>query len=239
MATSYNGTIGSWLSLGLSSRPNGDNMSICGWARLNSVAPAGKDRCIWATYSESPSLVYNGIQTGVSNTTMTAWFNGSQTNIQAVTLNEWFWWAFRANGTSAKAWIWTRSGGMVTISGTNQLPNSAPQYFFFGGTLFDDQWDGRIAPVKLFTGAMSDGELENEMWTILPNTKEKALAFWPMVGTTKSDNFIDFLGQGRTLTESGSSISVADGPPISWGNQVYTTGILIPGYYSYGYFLGA
>lgn len=76
-----------------------------------------------------------------------------------------------------------------------------------------DEWQGRFAAVKLWDAALTVAEIQQEMRQYLPHRTTNLLGFFPL--TTIGDDEIDFSGNGKTLTVTGSPVTI-DGPPIPW-----------------------
>lgn len=110
-------------------------------------------------------------------------------------------------------------GALVTSgSGAN---GGAPTRFEFGGvgTSNFDVWDGQIAAFKWWDVVLSTEEREAERFSILPRRYANLQGFYPTIQGSAADLPEDWSGNGRNFTVGGT-LTVEDGPPISWGSPV-------------------
>jgi hypothetical protein len=128
-------------------------------------------------------------------------------------------------------------GGCANVHGLSIFnTGGSPKYnvgtnvndFFGTTTLVVDTWyhgaytrntggvylGGRVAAFKAWTAVLSLAEIQQEMWFQRPIRTANLLAWHPMLSTI--DDEIDFSGNGRTMTVSGTQ-AVGEGPPIAWG----------------------
>jgi len=85
-----------------------------------------------------------------------------------------------------------------------------------GNDAWAQQFNGRVAALKIWTAQLSQAEIAQEMNTIRPQRTANLHGWWPCLpGATERDN--DYSGNGRDWTQNGT-LSDEDGPPAPWGS---------------------
>lgn len=142
--------------------------------------------------------VYNGVSTALGSTP---------------TLNTWFHLAMVVNGTSTGNFL-TYYNGALDI--TYDANSGTSTDLILGNS--DDpgvaEWlNGCIAAVKVYDAVLVAAEIAQEMRQYMPFRTASLNSFYPLLSI--ADDEIDFSGNGRTLTVSGTLATEA-GPPIAW-----------------------
>lgn len=98
---------------------------------------------------------------------------------------------------------------------------SVPTRFEFGaaGTTNLDPFNGRVAAIKWWDVVLTGAEREAEQFNFLPRRFANLQGFHPCIHAVAADNVEDWSGLGRNFT-TGGTLTVEDGPPISWGADV-------------------
>lgn len=226
MAIRGNGTAMDYLELTAGNRPSLESVTVCGWGKLET--DTNNFSAIWSQFN-SPNYNFTGLQTDATGTDLGLWCgNPEQFNSMGVslTVGTWFWWAVRVYGTgtnTVKAWYAEKNGAFTTLTKDNYAHDGETyQFWAFFESSYSEPFDGRLAAIKVFDGTLTDAEVENEMYTIVPRKINKLYAWYPMIHQSKSDLLTDRSGNGKTLTETGGgSLYVDDGPPVSWGGKTY------------------
>lgn len=211
---------GSALRLAQANRPDKRNFAVCGWAKLDTIV--ARVTSLFDYYQASPNFSWNGFVTNGNGSTMGWWSGNSKTDVTTITANEWFWWALRSNSTTTNMWFWTRSAGLITDSRANTLVAGTDGFFDIGDHEYDEPWDGPICAVKIFTASITDAEMLNEQWCMVPKAANKLHAWYPMLNSSLTDALKDFSGNGRNLTANGATqpTAVLSSPPVSYGAKI-------------------
>jgi len=90
---------------------------------------------------------------------------------------------------------------------------------------YGEFFDGRLGAVKMWTRALTQDEVKQEMYKVLPVSTVNLWAFLPTFSGS-GERGKDYSGNGNTFSEYGTP-SDADGPPISWGAMVQSHPIVI------------
>ena len=121
------------------------------------------------------------------------------------------------NGT---AWLWDTAGTMGTASGATRCPTNTIVAFSIGSPFSGYGHLGRMAGAKFWSAALTQAELEREMWSLRPQRMANLHSWLPWVGGASG---VDYSGIGNTWTASGSPTS-GHGPPVGWGAAPYIIG---------------
>lgn len=142
--------------------------------------------------------------------------SGSGTFSSTPSVGTWFYAALYAigNNTSDLKGIWWNTSGVAV---TTQVGGShgafTPAVLYIGNDSYDE-WNGiKFAHVKVWDAALTQTELEQEMWSVRPQRMAN-LNVWSPLFVHGDVN--DYSGNGRNWT-AGGTLSTEDGPPVSWG----------------------
>jgi hypothetical protein len=105
----------------------------------------------------------------------------------------------------------TATGTLGSGSVTDFSGPTAPTTLYVGDHFYDQPWIGRIAAVKLWDTALTQGEVEFELAQYVPWRVANLLHFHPFVVAETTD----YSGGNNSLT-GGAGATTADGPPIPW-----------------------
>ena len=83
-------------------------------------------------------------------------------------------------------------------------------------TGFSQPWNGTISHVKCWDAVLTDAEIEREFNRGLPFRTTNLHFWWPMCRSNVTACAIDFSGNGRNATVTGT-LAVEDGPPLTRG----------------------
>lgn len=225
MAIKGVGTAGDYYRRENQAIPDLANHTACGWARQ--TTDTNYRSVIYAVYND-PNFAYCGIQTadgtGGTNagTTLGVYAAIWVTMGVDLVVDEWFWWALRIVSGNYKAWYSTaNSTTFTTLTGASGTYNAGYQLVGLFDNSFSEPHHGDIAAVKIFDGGLTDAQVENEKYTIVPKAMGNILLWNPMIDTDKTLTKKDFTGNGYDWTEvGGGSLVVSDGPPIPWGGRL-------------------
>jgi len=197
--------------------------TVCGWARVINDRSASVDIF---TLEDSTSSALHGIYLEwESDGTLSLWwttgagvYGEAQFSSHPSASTGWFFFAVSSSGlgSGATSAYWgTSPSNLQKVSSASSRSSFTPALLDFGRGSFDQWMDGRFAALKCWDRELSQAEIEAEMFTVLPRAYSALHAWWPCDDLTLANNGIDYSGNGRALTQSGT-LSVEDGPPILW-----------------------
>lgn len=134
----------------------------------------------------------------------------------------WFFWAISNAGTGATdfkgyAMASTESSFQtVTETGSSFTAAMMP----FGNDSYNERFNGTMAGLRVWDAVLTQAELEQERYSILPVRMANLHGFWPIFGHS---DLVDYSGNARDLTATGT-LSTEDGPPVSWVAPIQLVG---------------
>lgn len=136
-------------------------------------------------------------------------------NAGTVTQGTWYHIALvRSSATDLRLYV---DGTQVPSTVTRNVSSrSAATDMRMGSSPWGDQSDhinGRIAAVKIWTAALTQNEIAQEMQTIRPQRFANLYSWLPLLTHT---DIADYSGNGHSWTAEGT-LSTEDNPPVSWG----------------------
>ena len=210
------------------SLPSSTAFTACGWAYTTSERSAWQ---IIAGIEDATSNSTLGMFIGYKNDNVFSIFDdgGVVTNFASrPSVGTYFFWALTCSGTAGGTFngYWANIGDSAFVKANQAGSSFTPAMLIFGNDSFDEWYDGRSGVLKVFSAALSEAELLNEMYTILPK-RLNVLNSWHPTFNDTNDNLLDYSGNGRSLTAAGT-LTLEDNPPISWGapsddTMVYAT----------------
>jgi len=190
------------------SLPAANAFTACGWARNLATLTGDRCLCIFGNTDLTENHGYgnlNGIGWCVFNSTDTPpVFDSSPA------ANEIFFWALRADGTDLAGYF-AKVGDATLNKKTTAYRTFTPGLLRVGNDILSDYANMTIGPVKIWDAALTDAEIAQERWGIRPRRTTNIHIWSPL-----QVNSIDYSGQGRNWTESGTP-TYEDGPPVGWG----------------------
>jgi hypothetical protein len=93
-----------------------------------------------------------------------------------------------------------------------------------GGYSGTEQFNGRVANLKIYSAALTANEIKAEMRQYLPVRTADLNAWTPLLTHT---DLSDYSGQGNGWTAAGT-LATEDGPPIPWALRPPTRGLRVP-----------
>jgi hypothetical protein len=140
-----------------------------------------------------------------------------------MTAGIWHWMAFTQSGTSVLGYSMALGDSSLTTDSSLAATFDLDELWLYG--LDGDYYqDVSMAGVKVWSGvALTQAELENEIWSFYPKQQVDSLWGWyPMPGpVTETSTIHDWSGNGHTLTRNGKATdpTTYSDPPISWGGR--------------------
>lgn len=102
--------------------------------------------------------------------------------------------------------------------------NNYPILFYDGGN-WSEYLNGRLFAFKLYEAPLTQAEIQQEMYSVLPRRTANLWCFNPMIENSPTDAAKDRSGNGRDWTYTGT-LTVEDSPPVGYG--VTESGLLVP-----------
>ena len=149
---------------------------------------------------------------------LVVWQGGSSTAVQGgtITNNQWVHLAMvRESATVLKAYV---DGALaMTVTSPSVSGRSAAGLMGFGDVHGGIPFAGRVYAAKAWDTALLAGQVEDEMYLVRPRYLFGVWGWWPCFPGI-NERYLDYSGNGRHWTESGS-LSDEDPPPVSWGAE--------------------
>lgn len=176
-------------------------------------------------YGDNSTTTADSLQMGSDGTTLNVWVQPSEANGTNLSTTTWYNIAvIRASVTDLKVYLngaldITGPSVNVTGRGTNSLSLGA---WRAGNAGAADPFNGRIGNFKMWTTNLAQPEIEQEMWSYMPIRTANLYNWTPFIDTSSGLDFLDYSGNGRNWTETGT-VTFEDNPPVSWrrGRQRY------------------
>lgn len=140
---------------------------------------------------------------------------GSNQTGSNLTAGTWYHVAMvRESTTSLKLYV----NGVLDITHTQSVVGrGAATRMEIGANASTDAqpFNGRVYAIKAWSTTLDVAAVANEIYTVLPRQRTNLYGFWPcFLGA--SERLLDYSGNGRNWTESGT-LTDEDAPPVSWG----------------------
>lgn len=219
MAIRTNGTNGNYLSR-TTGMPNWGNFTMLGFTKIS------VDRNNYSTFYQiggGGKLI--GVQTNTDGTTVLQFadngaFSGVSISGGSFSVGTWYGIGSTMSGYSFKTFIYNLATGAVTSTASTATGNyntGTIATIKIGDDEYSEPLNGCFSSFKLWDTVLSDAEIETQMGLFSPVVRlNNLIGFFPMYGASKATSLFDASG-GTTLSETGSAMTVEDGPPVSWG----------------------
>ena len=194
--------------------PSATAFTICGW--FTQRGTQGSSNLLAALLNVGPTA-YNLIGYSGSNIVITT-AAGSTTVATAPASGTPFFWALTCSGTGAGSLIgyYALRNALSLTSASRAGTTFTPSEMDFSNTVFGYYLNGDIGPIYCYDAVLTADQLLAQSKIIRPLFSSNLNSWFPMMRLSLADNVLDYSGNGRSLSSSGSP-SVADNPPISWG----------------------
>lgn len=124
----------------------------------------------------------------------------------------------RESATSLKIYL----NGVLDITNTRDVTGrTAATRMEFGGAHSANKYahNGRVACLKVWDAGLTQAEIQDEIYTILPK-RTANLNVWSPTFPGATERGLDYSGNVRNWTQSGT-LTDEDQPPVSWGARSY------------------
>lgn len=81
----------------------------------------------------------------------------------------------------------------------------------FGNTNSGEWLRGRFAAGKMWNAKLTQAEIVNEQFQMMPERTANLWGWWPFL---KDTDLVDYSGNARSMT--GTTLAYGDGPPVAW-----------------------
>ena len=197
--------------------PSPTSFTICGWVKQTASPTAiASIFAIDRLTSHYCELVWDNAdsQWHIENN------SGDKANLIAPTNNVWYFLAFTCEGTGStdlKGYVsaeassgWDGTGSVAGKAFTSTV-------LTIGSNNFTQPMNGcEFSNILVYNSALSSAALLNQKRRFLPFVTANINIWSPFIDTGEND-FIDYSGNGRNWTETGTVSTGAADPPISWG----------------------
>jgi len=191
--------------------PTNTNLTMCGWFRM--IVDTNDFATCFAVVAPSSSDA-DSVQTDGSGTTMGTYTNNDNWSLGPNwSLNTWYHVAMVCNSSSVDYYL----NGVLESDGNDGHSSVTSQSIVVGSyhhSTLVDEFNGEVAFVKVWDDILTQAEIANEMWTIVPQ-KQENIHLWSPLFPGSTERVKDYSGNGRNWTEGGT-ITDAVGPPIAW-----------------------
>lgn len=203
----YEGTIG----LGTVTQ-----IAVTCWMKI--VVDRNTYSTVWNIDNSSQSSSIRGFQTNTTGTTMELYYhNGplSGGTTASLSVDTWYFFAININGNNAN-WRW-RADGSGTVNAAS-FSGASGTYtanrLRLGDSAWTGEWlNGSLAAVKIWTGNLSDAEMDAESPYYSPVKTTGLVAYYPF---DTGPSTTDASGNGYTLTGGTGTASDTNPSDLSW-----------------------
>lgn len=198
--------------------PSLSGITACGWAIQ--VVDTNFFAAIFSvenTTTNAPEGLYIG--TGPDGTTLGIDVSIADINTQTAFptqygLGVWFFWALvgASSGNAARGYAARATDASLQSVSSVSGPTQTSAVFAFGNDSYTDFWNGSIFAFKVWDTALTEAEIEQERWSVLPKRLNNLVFFNPALDHSTATQ--DWTGTGN-LTAAGTLVA-ADNPPIPY-----------------------
>lgn len=207
------------------SLPSQSLFSACGFCTMN--ADTNAIAVLFGIESATTNApVYYSLETQGDGTTLQYLDSAANTvNLGAITVGTPFFWGITKNGTAVRVFFRNLTTNVVTVTTGTGATTAANVIMAIGGSSYaGEDLNGRMSGVKIWDAVLSDAEMANESTCLRPMRSAGLHLFSPMIHSTVADCALDFSGNARDWTITGSPTQ-EHGQPVPWGSQSPTIGI--------------
>lgn len=160
------------------------------------------------------------IALGGDGTTLLAYHGATERTGTNLAAGTWYHLAYASQGDAINDdWV-------VYLNGVSDISQPAHDQIVTGTTMylgndaFSEWFNGRMAHIKIWAAYLTDAEIQQEMYSIVPQRLENLWGWLPAI-ETGSARTNEWSGAGNTWTANGT-LTDEDGPGIAW--EVYVPG---------------
>lgn len=207
---------GSWLSTTTNLPPY--PCTLMGWFN---VASDNELDNVCLTFGDTVGNFHTkiGIDLKGANSNLFMWNGAARTAGSAVSLNTWYHIAMAARNPAGSSTADDNQGylnGVFDINNANTSNSVSAETITIGNDPTGAYFNGAMAAIKIYDIELTAAQIQDEMWTYLPQRLENLNRWCPLIVNSEAGK--DFSGLTRDLTEVGTLNNV-DGPPIIWGGR--------------------
>lgn len=209
------------------SLPSDTNSTIAGWAKLVSDR-TGQWRYFCCIENATTSAsAYRLMGWNSSNEFNVEDGSGSTAFSAAPSNGDWFYFALVCNGTTTNATTgyYIKLDGTVYTAAQSTTSAFTEAVVYLGSDSYDEWNNLSFAHVKIWDAVLTQAELQQEMWSIVPQRYTNLHLWTPLFSHT---DLVDYSGNGRNWT-GGGTLTTEDGPPVSWGSPIWVVPFVVAG----------
>lgn len=194
--------------------------TIAGWFRM--VTDTNDFTTLIAMFG-SGADDYDGLETDADGTSLNVISNRTTVHVSAavatLATSTWVYVALTRSGSTVAGYVITEAGSVSTASVTRATGGTVASNRIGQWSDGSELFNGRVAALKAWSVALTQAELLNEMWSIVPRSLTSLWGFWPCFSVA-ADRLLDYSGNGRSWTAAGT-LSDEDPPAIGWGALIW------------------
>lgn len=144
---------------------------------------------------------------------------GILTALAGMTVDVWYRFAVTCVGTSGILYTAEDISGPTMVQSGSVAGASSPDQVCFGGrseTDLTESLDGVVAYPKLWSGVLTQSQIEAEWLSASPVMSTGVSAFWPLT----AEDLTDHSGNGLDLIAGSTPVTTVDDPPIPQPSNV-------------------
>jgi hypothetical protein len=209
---------GGVLTFSATAMPDCNNVTLCGWSRIDSYPPGGSFSEIVILNSNDGS-VFLVIEAIAGPTLQVNGSGGGALPFDTPpAAGDWFFWCMAnknnnvgTNGQQGYLLI----NGSTTLQNKNNFINTgigATQNLTYLGDIFDEFVKGEIFALKVWDAFLSQAEIVNEIWSITPRRTANIKLWAPCWRTA---DVVNYSGTGDAAL-TPTNMSNSDNPPVDY-----------------------
>jgi hypothetical protein len=159
------------------------------------------------------------IGTGSDGTTLIHYDGAVERTSSNLATGTWYHLAYVSAGDAISNGFTVYLNGVSSITTGGRSGTSAGTNMYLGNDEYSEWLNGRLAHIKVWSAALTQTEVQQEMYSIRPHRFANLHSWLPTIDTG-SARTTDYAGQGNGWTANGTLADEA-GPPVGWGAPVW------------------
>lgn len=155
-----------------------------------------------------------------TNGTSLDFWTGADNNFITLSTSTWYCIGVAKNGSTEMRFF---VNGVFDENKTSGVPTANAAEAFLGTWNGTDDWPSlTFGPMKIWDAFLSDAEIAQESARIRPQRTGNLNSFYPFWNGGSTERVLDYSGNGRHLTQTGTGLSDAAGPPVTYSPGLLT-----------------
>ncbi len=202
--------------------PTIDGFTFTGWWRnvsdLNVVS-----QIVFELYTDVNNFFEirssaNGTSMNLAWRSLSTSISADSVGLSAWTVGAWQFVAFTVNAAAINGYVAIATAAALSTFSATATGGSTwftPTNLRIGQDHSSNASDAVAYNYKLYQAVLTQAEIEDERWSILPKRTANLVAWHPFLTGTRTS---DYSGNARTLTENGT-VTEDSPPPLGWGGR--------------------